>query len=79
MPQRYPHIFKCAIQKNGHQERGEDVNLLTYLKEAPEQNDGQLQKDLQSHSPSADLADDWPTTGRLGKFGVQRLLMDKGF
>lgn len=47
--------WKCA-KKSGHQERGEDVNLLTYLKEAPEQNDGQLQKDLQSHSPSADLA-----------------------
>lgn len=48
--QRFQHQQELRLCRDGAEERGEDVNLLTYLKEAPEQNDGQLQKDLQSHS-----------------------------
>ena len=40
----------------------EDVNLLTYLHEAPEQTDLQLQKDLQRHSTGT-----WGTTREFGE------------
>ncbi len=44
-------VIICPFLKISCQEGlDEDVNLLTYLHEAPEQTDLQLQKDLQRHS-----------------------------
>lgn len=48
--QRLQHQQELRLCRNAAEASGEDVNLLTYLKEAPEQNDSQLEKDIESHS-----------------------------
>lgn len=49
--QRFQHQQELRLCRNPAEEGlDEDVNLLTYLHEAPEQTDLQLQKDLQRHS-----------------------------
>lgn len=53
----------CPFLKISCQEGlDEDVNLLTYLHEAPEQTDLQLQKDLQRHSTGT-----WGTSREFGE------------